>query len=646
MIVATAGHIDHGKTRLVKALTGIDTDRLPEERARGISIDLGFAHADLGGRVSFIDVPGHERFIRNMLAGVCGIHAALLVVAADDGVMPQTLEHLHILDLLDVRRGAVVITKTDLVPPERTAAVHAGIDAALAGTTLAGSARFAVSAATGEGLPALQDWLRSQATGEAPAADDGRHFRLAVDRAFTVAGSGTVVTGTVHSGAVAVGEHLVVSPSGREVRVRGVQVQGAPTARAFVSQRCALNLAGAGVEDVARGDWIVHPAVHAPTNRLDARLRVLASEGEALAHWTPVHLHLGTADVPARIAVAGEGRIEPGTSGLVQVVVERPIAALHGDRFVVRDQSARRTIGGGAVIDPFAPKRRRRADPRTAQLQVLERETPAAILAGLLELSEGGVELQRLWQALNLAPANAQALLRESHAVVLGKDVAIARAAADLLASRVLAALREFHAAQPQASGLEAAALRKTLAPRLPPEAFQAFLRELANRQAIVLSSDVARLPGHVATANPQDERLWARVRAALASSGVHTPLLAELAAQLKVKEPQLRDFLHRKSRTGEVLRITPERFCLRETLARLAATAVVVARSTDDGLFTAAQFRDAIGTGRGLAIHYLEFFDRLGITQRFGDQRRTGKDFAMQLGPAEPLPAPRKETS
>jgi len=639
LIVATAGHIDHGKTRLVKALTGVDTDRLPEERARGISIDLGFAHA---GAVSFIDVPGHEKFIRNMLAGVCGIDASLLVVAADDGVMPQTLEHLHILDLLEVRRGAAVLTKTDVVPPARVEAVAAEVRHALEGTSLEGIPLFPVSAQTGDGLPALQDWLREAAMEPFTPADAGHGFRMPVDRAFTVAGSGTVVTGTVASGAVAVGDHLVISPAGRAVRVRGVQVQGRPAERALPAQRCALNLSGVGAEQVGRGDWVLHADAHAPTHRIDVRLKLLPSEEHALEHWTPVHLHLGTADVLARIAVPGEGRVAPGASSLVQLVLEKPVAALHGDRFVVRDQAARRTLGGGVVLDPFAPKRKRRAGLRDAELEAMARATPAQILTGLLEIAEGGVDLQAVRRMLNLTAERAAAVQREAQAVPLGKDhpVAISRAAADLLAARVVSALCEFHAAHPQATGMEGAALRRAVAPQLPAAAFQAFVREQANRGAVILSNDLARLREHEATANAEDERLWRRVQHQLARAGVRAPLLTELAGTLGVKEHVLRDFLHRKSRTGEVLRVTPDRFCLRETLARLAATAAQVAQRTDDGFFSAAQFRDAIGTGRGLAIHYLEFFDRLGLTQRFGDRRRTGKDFASQLGAAEPLPS------
>jgi selenocysteine-specific elongation factor len=472
--------------------------------------------------------------------------------------------------------------------------------------------------------------------------DDGKHFRMAVDRAFTVTGSGTIVTGTVQSGSVSVGEHLVVSPGGYEVRVRGVQVHGAAAERGLPAQRCALNLAGVAVDEVGRGDWIVDPAVHLPTTRFDARLQVVASEGKALAHWTPVHLHLGTADVPARIAISAEGSIAPGASSYVQLLLERPVSALHNDRFVVRDQSASRTLGGGVVLDPFAPKRQRRASMRTTELHVLERCAPAQILAGMLEISEGGVDLQSLARKLNLRRERVEVLQRNAQAVMLGKDnsLCISRAAADLLVKRILSALGAFHAAHPQASGMEVAALRNVVAPRLPVTALQSLVRDLANRQDIVLSNDLVRLRDHETTSNPEDERLWVLVQRRLRSAGVHVPLLAELAKSLDVKEPVLRDFLHRKSRTGEVLRVTPERFALRETMGHLAVKAAEVARSAHHGLFTAAQFRDAIGTGRGLAIHYLEFFDRLGITQRFGDQRRTGKDCISVLGPVELPPA------
>src|SRR5258705_4463054 len=396
MIVATAGHIDHGKTLLVKTLTGVDTDRLPEEKARGISIDLGFAHGMLEGvPVSFVDVPGHERFIRNMLAGVCAIDAALLVVAADDGVMPQTLEHVHILDLLGIEHGIAVITKGDRVAAERVAAVAADLRALLSATRLASYPILPVSAVSGAGLAELAGALAKLAAQQRGRTIEGQNFRLAIDRAFSVAGSGTVVTGTVFNGAVAVGDKLVVSPRGTPVRVRGIQVHGRNAERAEGAQRCALNLSGADLESVARGDWLLHPAVHAPTRRFDARITVLAAETEPLEHWTPVHVHLATMDVLGRVAIPNAGRIAPGESALAQVVLERPAGALRGDRFVIRDQSARRTMGGGAGPDPFRRPRRRAVAARSPELALLRQGAPGGGLRGLNGSSQGGAGPQR-----------------------------------------------------------------------------------------------------------------------------------------------------------------------------------------------------------------------------------------------------------
>lgn len=650
MIVATAGHIDHGKTSLLRALTGVDADRLPEERARGISIDLGFVHADLapGVRVSFVDVPGHERFIRNMLAGVGAIDAALLVVAADDGVMPQTREHLDILDLLGVRQGIVVITKTDLVPEQRQQEVVAEVRALLAGTTLDDSPTCLASVRTGAGLESLRARLVALAVATPRSPVEEGRFRLCIDRAFSVTGHGTVVTGTVTSGTVAVGDHLVVSPAGREVRVRGVRVQDAAATRAVAGTRCAVNVSGIAVEEAGRGNWLVHPALHAPGRRVDVLLRILARETAPLAHWTPVHLHVGTADIPARVAIPGSGGIASAREGYAQLVLQRPVPVLHGDRFVVRDQSARRTLGGGIVLDPFAPRRQRRAPLRTAELEMLGHGSAARILAGLLEITEEGVAIEAAARNLNLGPEALAVALSAADAVVLGREapLGITRAAADLLVARILAALAAHHASHPQASGMTLAALRKASATKLPPAAFEALVRRAAEQRRLVLSHDIARLRDHDATANPADERLWHRVRRALERSGAHAPPLGEMAERLHVPEHQLRDFLHRKSRSGEVIQIAASRFVLRETVAEVAASATQVAARSEDGHFLAADLRDVIGTGRRVAIHYLELLDRLGITQRFGDRRRIGKDFRGILGTPDLPAAPDREES
>lgn len=645
MIVATAGHIDHGKTTLVKALTGVDTDRLPEEKKRGISIDIGFAYRKTaaGDIIGFVDVPGHERFVRNMLAGVCGIDYVMLIVAADDGVMPQTVEHLHIVDLLTVRRGIAVITKTDRVPAERVAEVAASVRALLAPTALAGIDVLPVSAISGEGVEQLRDALASAAREHGTREHAGRNLRYAIDRVFTIAGSGTVVTGTVFNGAVAIGDKLMLTPSGIEVRVRGIQKDGQAAQQASAGERCALNVTGADVAQIHRGDWVVAPAIHAPTQRLDVRLQLLAGETQPLKHWTPVHLHLGTADVTARIAIRRGASVAPGASAIVQVIADKPIAALNGDRFIIRDQSAMRTIGGGTVIDPFVASTRRNAQARAAHLAALENADPAAALAALLAGSTAGVDLTQFERAMNLTPDRAAQLTHKPEIAIVGKEqrVALPRTIVDGIKQSAVDALTRFHRESPQATGFEISTLRKQLAPALPAATFTALLRELGDEKKIEVAGSSARLPRHVATDNPADEKMWQALKPLLDNAGFNVPPLRELAPAANLKEAILKDFLHRKARTSEVIRVTPERFYPRATLAQLAAVAQVVTQTVPGGQFTAAQYRDATGVGRGLAIEILECLDRLGITQRIGDARKMRKDFVPILGAATAPPPP-----
>lgn len=645
MIVATAGHIDHGKTTLVKALTGVDTDRLPEEKKRGISIDIGFAYRKTaaGDIIGFVDVPGHERFVRNMLAGVCGIDYVMLIVAADDGVMPQTVEHLHIVDLLTVRRGIAVITKTDRVPAERVAEVAASVRALLAPTALAGIDVLPVSAISGEGVEQLRDALASAAREHGTREHAGRNLRYAIDRVFTIAGSGTVVTGTVFNGAVAIGDKLMLTPSGIEVRVRGIQKDGQAAQQASAGERCALNVTGADVAQIHRGDLVVAPAIHAPTQRLDVRLQLLAGETQPLKHWTPVHLHLGTADVTARIAIRRGASVAPGASAIVQIIADKPIAALNGDRFIIRDQSAMRTIGGGTVIDPFVASTRRNAQARAAHLAALENADPAAALAALLAGSPAGVDLTQFERAMNLTPDRAAQLTHKPEIAIVGKEqrVALPRTIVDSIKQSAVDALTRFHRESPQATGFEVSTLRKQLAPALPAATFTALLRELGDEKKIEVAGSSARLPRHVATDNPADEKMWQALKPLLDNAGFNVPALRELAPAANLKEAILKDFLHRKARTSEVIRVTPERFYPRATLAQLAAVAQVVTQTVPGGQFTAAQYRDATGVGRGLAIEILECLDRLGITQRIGDARKMRKDFVPILGAATAPPPP-----
>ena len=419
MIIGTAGHIDHGKTRLVQALTGIDTDRLQEEKERGITIDLGFAYTPLpsGAVLGFVDVPGHERFVHTMIAGAASIDFFLLVVAADDGVMPQTVEHLQILDLLGIREGLVVLTKEDLVDSERLQEAKEEVRSALSGTGLANVDILAVSARTGRGIDALLGRLKAEAETRPERVKRGA-FRLAVDRAFSLPGAGTIATGTVVSGTVTAGDRLVVVPGGLEARVRSVHAQGQAAPMASAGQRCALNLRGPGVtkDRIHRGNCLVDPALVRVSDRFDARIRLLRSEGRPLGQWSPVYLHLGTTAITARVVPLRERPLNPGESGFVQIVPQQPMLVCNGDRFILRDVGATRTIAGGIALDPRPPVRRRRTPERLAVLKALEPRTRSAALLGLLALPPGYVDLGAFAVDWSLTHAEVDGLAREIQA--------------------------------------------------------------------------------------------------------------------------------------------------------------------------------------------------------------------------------------
>ena len=429
MIIATAGHVDHGKTLLVQALSGVDTDRLPEEKQRGLTIDLGLAYVPLtdGAVMGFVDVPGHEKFIRNMVAGVGAIDYALLVVAADDGPMPQTLEHLAILDLLGIAKGAVAITKNDMGSKERLAEIEQAVEELIRGSLIEGADIFSLSALTGAGVDALKSHLEAAAQGFATSSPQGG-FRLAIDRVFTLTGAGLVVSGSVYSGRVAVGDKLLLSPAGAEVRVRALHVHDTAADEARQGERAALNLAGPGARrsDIKRGDWLVHPAAHAPTRRIDARIRILPSEAKPLKHETPAHLHLGALEVPCRVAVLKRREIAAGKSGLVQIICDRIITAHALDRLILRDQSARRTIAGGQIIDPFGPERGRARPPRLVYLEAMESEAPANALTAMLPLVPGGLDLSRFALARNLGSEESASLFVKTEMIKAGTVGALA----------------------------------------------------------------------------------------------------------------------------------------------------------------------------------------------------------------------------
>ncbi|HEY1259857.1 MAG TPA: selenocysteine-specific translation elongation factor, partial [Stellaceae bacterium] len=428
MILATAGHIDHGKTALVEALTGVDADRLPEEKRRGLTIDLGFAYATLpdGTELGFVDVPGHERFLPNMLAGVLSIDRVLLVVAADDGPRPQTIEHLDILELIGVAEITGVVTKIDRIAPERIAAVVGETGELLAAAGYADSPIFPVSSRTGEGIGALREYLRgaARAAAHARASMPPRGlFRMPIDRAFSLPGVGLVVTGTAISGKVGLGDRLIVSPGGATVRVRSLHAQNHPIDSAAAGERCAVNIAGGFAEGGGpdRGDWLVAPERHAPAARIDLLLRASRHAPTALRDGLPVHFHIGAADVVGRLALLDRRAIPPGETGFAQIDLDRRVAALHADRVLLRDHAARHTLAGGSVIDPFAPRRGRRLPARLEMLEAMAPADPKAALAQLLA-ADGVVDLARFALLRNLAPAELERLTRDAEFLCVGSD--------------------------------------------------------------------------------------------------------------------------------------------------------------------------------------------------------------------------------
>jgi selenocysteine-specific elongation factor len=638
VIVGTAGHIDHGKTALLQALTGQAGDRRREERERGITIDLGYLYAALepgAPLTGFIDVPGHERFIHNMLAGAQGIDLVLLVVAADDGVMPQTREHLAIVELLGIPRALVVISKCDRVDPARVHEVQAQVRELLASGPFAGAAQFAVSSVTGEGIEALRQALLA-AQGDVRQRASNCGFRLAIDRAFSVAGAGIVVTGTALAGQVTVGDTLLLGHSGKPVRLRGLHAQNQAAAQAWAGQRVALNLSAErlALEQIHRGDWLVAEWLHAPTQRLDIDLQLLASEPRIFEHFSPVHVHLGTQDVTARVALLEGSNLAPGGRMFAQLLVNAPLQAVHGDRLVLRDHSAQRTLGGGRVLDPFAPARQRRNPTRLAQLQTLSAsESLEQALPGLLANSDTGLDPRRLERQFNRLRATWR--LPEDVLVVATRQgpLLFSNARWQALKGPLLAQLARFHELEPDQLGPDRDRLRRFAATPLERPAFVSLLEELLASGSIIASGPWLHLPEHQARLSDEDAALWQQLQPLLDQAGFDPPWVRSLASATGHAEADVRLLLRKLARLGQVHQVVRDLFYTDATVHQLAAMLLQLAGDNEN--IEAAVFRDALGIGRKRSIQILEFFDRIGLTRRLGDQRRIRADNALAQHPA-----------
>jgi selenocysteine-specific elongation factor len=626
-VVGTAGHVDHGKSTLVRALTGIDPDRLAEEKAREMTIDLGFAWLTLpsGQAVSIVDVPGHERFIKNMLAGVGGLDAALLVVAADEGPMPQTREHLAILDLLGISRGLIVLTKADTVDEEFLELAVEATREAVVGTTLAHAPLITTAATTGQGVDALKAALDALLADTPPRAPHGRP-RLPVDRAFTIAGFGTVVTGTLLDGTLAAGQEVELLPRGIRGRVRGVQTHRAKVPLALPGSRAAVNISGVAVEDVRRGDVLTTPGWLVPAHLLDVRLRMTAG-APALEQNDPVDLFIGASEVQGRATLLDADRLEAGDAGWVQLRLAEPVAVVRGDRFILRRPSPSETIGGGVIVE-CGPRRHRRFHANTLErLEGLARGTPEDLARQAL--ATGPREMREVVAAMGQEQEAAQpiltALIGRGEVLMLAPasnalsptTFLLLEGGAAALEARLTLLLANFHAAQPLKRGMprEEAKSRLGLAPRL----FDAFVAHLHEKGGIVAEGEggvpVLRMPTHTVTLPPAQRAAADALLAALAGEPYAPPDPATLGVGAETLAVLVEE--------GSIVRVAEGIVFAHDAYDRMVMQTLALIDA--HGSVTLAQFRDAVGTTRKYAPAVMDYRDARRITRRSGDARLRG---------------------
>jgi selenocysteine-specific elongation factor len=626
IIVGTAGHIDHGKTALVKALTGIDADRLEEEKRRGITIDLGFAHMDLpvangeSLHLGFVDVPGHERFVRNMLAGVGGIDLVLLVIAADESIKPQTREHFDILQLLGVQRGITVLTKSDAVDAETLDVVRMEVEEFLRGTFLETpkSPIVAVSSLTGSGLDDLKRAMISAAADVQPR-DSHALARLPIDRVFTMKGFGTVVTGTLVSGTIRREEEMEVFPTGRTVRVRGVQVHGQAADAAIAGQRTALNIAGASTEDLARGMTLAPPATFSVTRRVDVRLRLLPSAPRSLKYRTRVHFHSSTMETVAEIALHETKQLTAGAEAFARLKLPEPALLLPGDRFIIRQFSPVVTIGGGTVLDP-APIPRMPGNE--SFLNILAGGNPESILrARIARRGHGGISLSQLiaetgWAKETIHARLAQTL-KESRVLRIGERFLHAPAMLGLQ-QLIVGTVTGFQRKNPLAGGIAREALREQV--KSSPEVFAPALDILIREKNIEVAGDLVRLPGHGVVMKDEEAESKKKIEDAFLSAGLKVPALHEVIAGLKVDKARAQKIVTLLLRDKMLVKISDELVFHRSALEQLRR--LVAAQKTKSPKMDVAKFKELTDVSRKYAIPLLEYLDRERVTRRVGDSR------------------------
>ena len=629
MIIGTAGHVDHGKTELIKALTGIDTDRLTEEKKRGISIDLGFAPFRLpdGRLAGIIDVPGHERFIHNMLAGVGGIDLVLMVIDATEGVMPQTKEHLAILELLQIEKGMLVITKIDLVEKEWLELVEEEVREAFADTFLAGSSLHLVSARTKEGIPGLQESLYQLAE-TVLAGDVHAPLRLPVDRVFSMAGFGTVITGTVLKGTVKTGETVEVTPPGLNFRVRGIQVHGDEVDIALAGQRTALNLAGLEKEGVVRGSVVAAPGYFHPTHYLDTKLKLLSTAPRPLVNMAPVHLYLGTARTVASLLLLDREELAPGSEGFVQCRLDRPLIAQRGDRFIIRSYSPVVTIGGGVVLDERPPRHKRFRQGVLDRLRELEKGDPLPFVLQKLA-AIGGAGLVELSQVMKMASEPLVKLLeqaeREGKVARLG-DLYVAAGLKEDWEKAILKKLEHFHEEKPLLSGMPKARAGQVLPRKIAGQAGDALLEELRVRGMLTITGDLLAKGGFTPRPTAAQEELLKKLIGFFKDGGLTPPAPKNLWNTMGIKKEEGESLLDYLAYRNALVKISTDIYLHSDVYAHCLQ--VLREHLQENRKISLGQYRDLLKTSRKYAQALLEHFDGCKYTRRLGDERVAWKLF------------------
>ena len=628
VIVGTAGHIDHGKTALVKALTGIDTDRLKEEKERGITIDLGFAHLalDSGVTVGFIDVPGHERFIKNMLAGVGGIDLVMLVIAADESVMPQTREHLDICSLLHIRQGFTILTKIDRVEPEMADLVEIEVREFLKGSFLEHSPILRVSSQTREGIPKLIETLREHVAKVGPKAETDI-FRLPVDRSFTMKGFGTVVTGTLIAGRVQKEEEVEIFPSQRRARVRGIQVHGHAAPQASAGQRTAVNLQGIDVAEIQRGMVLTAPGLFTSTAMFDCYLELLPSAPKPIEFRKRIRFHVGTAELMGYVLLLGQDRLQPGESAFVQIRLEEPTLALPGDRFIIRQYSPMITIGGGEILDAM-PQKHQRADKAVAErLRVFKEGTiDDRIMAVIDETGLSAIELSSIAARRGLALARVRErldhLAKAGRIRILSENprVVVSTTGFKQAAEAAVLEVKQFHEVNPLAQGIGREELKARLFGEASNLLFQVVLDQLAADKKIAVAQDLIHEFGRRVTLKENEERMRSQLAERFRSLGLQVTPLDEIIDALKFDRNTARKLVHLMLKENTLIKITEEMLVDRAAIEKLIAD--VRALKSRHPKFGVGEFKNLTGVTRKHAIPLLEYLDRQRVTRRVGDER------------------------